>query len=77
SIGYQDKNDVLLAEMGLADFCQHIERLDLGRLQEQTIALIGRRADYERRIREVRSRFMQELGAQEEVLAALVGSPER
>lgn len=77
SIGYQDKNDVLLAEMGLADFCQHIERLDLGRLQEQTIALIGRRADYERRIREVRSGFMQELGAQEEVLAALIGCPER
>ncbi len=29
SIGYAKKNDVLLAEMGLADYCQDIERLDV------------------------------------------------
>lgn len=77
SIGYQDKNDVLLAEMGLADFCQHIERLDLARLKEQTERLIAGRKDYERRILEVRARFMRELSDQEAALAALVGGAGR
>jgi polysaccharide pyruvyl transferase WcaK-like protein len=77
SIGYQDKNDVLQAEMGLADFCQHIERLDLDRLKDQTERLIAGRQDLERRIRDVRARFMQELGEQEGVIAALVGGAAR
>jgi polysaccharide pyruvyl transferase WcaK-like protein len=77
SIGYQDKNDVLLAEMGLAAFCQHIERLDLGRLKEQTARLIAGRQGYENRIREVRARFMRELSDQEAALAVLAGGPVR
>jgi polysaccharide pyruvyl transferase WcaK-like protein len=28
SIGYAQKNDMLLGEMGLSEFCQHIERLN-------------------------------------------------
>jgi polysaccharide pyruvyl transferase WcaK-like protein len=29
SVGYSRKNDLLMADMGLKDFCQHIERLDI------------------------------------------------
>lgn len=35
SIGYAKKNDVLLADMGLGAFCQHVETFDLQRLQMQ------------------------------------------
>jgi polysaccharide pyruvyl transferase WcaK-like protein len=39
SIGYARKNDVLLADMGLGPFCQHVETFDVGRLQAQFTAL--------------------------------------
>src|SRR5262249_39800526 len=39
SIGYADKNDALLADMGLGDFCQHIESLDVDLLIKQFITL--------------------------------------
>lgn len=42
SIGYAAKNDVLMAEMGLADFCQSIGSLDVDRLIEQFTALESR-----------------------------------
>lgn len=42
SIGYAAKNDVLMAEMGLADFCQSIGFLDVDRLIEQFTALESR-----------------------------------
>ena len=35
SLGYAEKNDVLMTEMGVGRFCQHIERLDLDLLIEQ------------------------------------------
>lgn len=35
SIGYSTKNDLLLAEMGLAEYCQEIERLDVAHLKVQ------------------------------------------
>ena len=35
SIGYADKNDVLMADMGLGAYCQRIETLDIGRLIAQ------------------------------------------
>ena len=44
SIGYSEKNDDLLAEMGLADYCQNIERLDVLLLESQTLRLIAERA---------------------------------
>jgi len=43
SIGYAAKNDILMAEMGLADFCQSIRSLDVERLIEQFTALESRR----------------------------------
>jgi len=35
SIGYSSKNDALMADMGMAEFCQSARSLDVGRLIEQ------------------------------------------
>lgn len=43
SIGYAPKNDVLMTEMGLAEFCQSAHSLDIARLTEQFTALERRR----------------------------------
>jgi polysaccharide pyruvyl transferase WcaK-like protein len=76
SIGYAKKNDVLLAEMGLADYCQDIERLDVARLERQTLRLISERPVLEGRIREAGARFQSRLREQEELLASLIaGDP--
>ena len=39
SIGYGEKNAVLMADMGLAKYCQAIDSLDVGRLIEQFMDL--------------------------------------
>jgi polysaccharide pyruvyl transferase WcaK-like protein len=39
SISYEAKNDSLMGEFGLSDYCQPIDRLDLGRLCEQFVQL--------------------------------------
>jgi polysaccharide pyruvyl transferase WcaK-like protein len=43
SIGYSAKNDVLMAEMSLGEFCQEVRTLDVDRLIEQFTALESRR----------------------------------
>jgi polysaccharide pyruvyl transferase WcaK-like protein len=40
SIGYAAKNEVLQAEMGLGNYCQHIEQLDVDLLMEQFSNLV-------------------------------------
>ena len=61
SIGYADKNDVLLAEMGLGEFCQHIEKLDVDLLTEQFQKLAAGRKVYERTMRQTNARFRDTL----------------
>jgi polysaccharide pyruvyl transferase WcaK-like protein len=39
SISYDQKNDSLMAEVGLVEYCQPIEHLDINRLVEQFITL--------------------------------------
>lgn len=68
SIGYANKNSVLLAKMGLADFCQHIEQLDVNILIRQFQKLSDGRKDYERRIRIINSGFLELLQHQDAVL---------
>jgi polysaccharide pyruvyl transferase WcaK-like protein len=53
SIGYAEKDDALLREVGLAEFCQHIERLDLDLLEAQTARLTSGRAAFERKLRDI------------------------
>lgn len=44
SIGYSSKNDALMADMGMAEFCQSARSLDVGRLIEQFNEAEGRSA---------------------------------
>ena len=70
SIGYADKNDVLMAEMGLDGFCQHVERLDLDRLIEQFGQLVADRARYEISIDKAYQACRARLDRQDALLAA-------
>lgn len=78
SIGYAKKNDVLLADMGLGDFCQQIEQLDVDLLIEQFTALASDRKKHEQRIQEVNRAYQKRLAQQDAVLASrlLVGPQE-
>jgi len=72
SVGYAVKNDALLAQMGLADYCQSIERLDVALLETQTTRLIAERSALEARIRRAAARFDGSLREQEDLLACLI-----
>jgi hypothetical protein len=58
--------------VGLSEFCQHVERLDVGLLEAQTARLIAERTAFERTLREAQARFQGRLCEQEERLAALI-----
>lgn len=73
SIGYAPKNDALLAEAGLADYCQHIERLDVGLLKRQTLAMIADHHAVEAGVRRAVAGFESRLREQEAALARLIG----
>lgn len=51
SIGYHVKNDALMADVGLGDYCQDIEGLEVARLIEQFHRLVGQAAGLASRIR--------------------------
>jgi polysaccharide pyruvyl transferase WcaK-like protein len=70
AIGYAEKNDVLMAEMGLDRFCQHIERLDVSLLIEQFTQLVAGRAQYVASIREANAVYQQRLRRQDALLAS-------
>jgi polysaccharide pyruvyl transferase WcaK-like protein len=74
SIGYAKKNDALLAEVGLADYCQHVERLDVELLKTQTMRLISDRLALEGRIAQSNTRFASRLREQEDILVPLIRS---
>lgn len=68
SLGYARKNDVLMTEMGLGQFCQHVEHFDVGLLIEHFEQLMANGASYERRIREKTKIFETQLRQQDEML---------
>jgi polysaccharide pyruvyl transferase WcaK-like protein len=72
SIGYAKKNDALLAEVGLGDYCQHVERLDVELLKTQTMQLISDRLATEGRIAQAVARFESRLREQEDFLLSLI-----
>jgi polysaccharide pyruvyl transferase WcaK-like protein len=72
SVGYAEKNDVLMAEMGLGRFCQHIERLDVDLLIEQFRQLIADRKRYELGIEAANRACRKRLEHQDSILAARV-----
>jgi polysaccharide pyruvyl transferase WcaK-like protein len=77
SIGYAEKNDALLREVGLAEFCQHVEHLDLDLLQAQTARLIADRATFESKLRDALARFQSRLREQEDLIADMICSGSR
>ena len=68
SIGYAKKNDVLMADMGLGDFCQHIERFNVDLLIDQFDRLMANRTIYEQNIRAAVNENTRLLACQEQVL---------
>ena len=52
SIGYSPKHDVLMADMGLAEFCQSVNTLDVGQLIEQFTELERRAPQLQQTMRE-------------------------
>jgi polysaccharide pyruvyl transferase WcaK-like protein len=70
SLSYAKKNDVLLDEMGLGDFCQHIEFLNLDRLKAQFERLIRNRDDYVPGIVRKAAQYREQLAEQEKLLLA-------
>jgi polysaccharide pyruvyl transferase WcaK-like protein len=70
SIGYADKNDALMAEMGMGRFCQHIEHLDLDLLTKQFAQLMADRQRYEQRIQDASRVFQKHLDSQDSILSA-------
>jgi polysaccharide pyruvyl transferase WcaK-like protein len=72
SIGYAEKNDALLTEVGLGHFCQHVEDLDVELLKAQTMQLLAERVAVSRRICGVLERFEGRLREQENILTSLI-----
>jgi polysaccharide pyruvyl transferase WcaK-like protein len=64
SIGYSPKHDALMTDMGLAEFCQQVNSLDVGELTELFTALEHRLAELRRVVAErntVKERLVHEL----------------
>lgn len=70
SIGYAKKNDVLMADMGLGGFCQHVEDFDLETLKGQFDLLVENRETYSRKIRDRVRDYEHQLARQDEHLIA-------
>jgi len=64
SLGYAEKNDVLLAEMGLSKYCQHIERFDLATLISHFCEVRDNLKRFESSIRERRGDYRRRLEQQ-------------
>jgi polysaccharide pyruvyl transferase WcaK-like protein len=72
SIGYAPKFDVLMEEMGLGRFCQHIEQLDVDLLTSQLTDLIGNQTSYQKTLDETNEKYQQRLAQQEDVLLSSI-----
>jgi len=68
SVSYAPKNDVLLTEMGLDGFSQHIEWLDVEVLKSQTSRLLKDRIAFGNKIRMACARYDAALREQEQLL---------
>jgi polysaccharide pyruvyl transferase WcaK-like protein len=68
SIGYAEKNDALMKDVGLGDFCQHLERLDVEHLIKQFRQLQNSRSALEAELRKMNAAYRDRLAHQERVL---------
>jgi polysaccharide pyruvyl transferase WcaK-like protein len=70
SISYAGKNDELLASMGLGEFCQPIELLEVDRLIDQFTRIAADREKYARGVREAVAQCFDRLRQQQSTLCA-------
>lgn len=70
SLGYSGKNDALMADMRMGEYCQHVEAFDLAWLQQRFTALAAERAGHVRFLRQQNEVYQSRLGQQELALAA-------
>jgi polysaccharide pyruvyl transferase WcaK-like protein len=68
SLGYSRKNDVLMAEMGLGDYCQHVEQFSVPTLIEHFDTLVENRDALAQNVRLKVSDYDWRLSRQEEFL---------
>ncbi|PSJ58551.1 hypothetical protein C7I85_19340 [Mesorhizobium soli] len=68
SLGYARKNDVLMAEMGLGDYCQHVEHFSVQTLVEHFNALVENRDTLAQNVRQRVADYDRQLSRQEEFL---------
>ena len=73
SIGYQAKNDALMASMGLGQFCQNIEDLSVDRLINQFLDLIRNGMNFIGYIKSKKHEFREQLDKQYDDLFANTG----
>lgn len=64
SIGFHEKNDALMAALGLGEFCQHLEAIDVERLTTQFEALVAQRLVVADRVRRRAAEYRAQLDEQ-------------
>jgi polysaccharide pyruvyl transferase WcaK-like protein len=75
SLGYSEKNDVLMEEMGLGRYCQHIEHFTPEKLHSHFEEVRERSRELHERIRTQRLRYRALLSEQFEHLRGLLNRP--
>jgi polysaccharide pyruvyl transferase WcaK-like protein len=77
SIGYAAKNDALLAQMGLTEYCQHIENIDVDLLINQFQNLMKNSEIIRQQIQSRRKIFRECLKQQQNRLLQIIRPPEK
>ncbi|MFD1981395.1 polysaccharide pyruvyl transferase family protein [Mesorhizobium newzealandense] len=72
SLSYARKNDVLMEEMGLGEYCQHVERFDVETLVAQFSRLTAARGKHEQGISERLAEFKEQIERQDACLLSSV-----
>jgi polysaccharide pyruvyl transferase WcaK-like protein len=70
SLGYALKNDVLMEEMGLGDFCHHVESFDVDALIRKFSQLLEGRHEHRQHITARTKEYLKRLERQERHLLA-------
>ena len=68
SLGYAKKNDVLMASMGLGEYCDHVERFEVRALIQQFSRLCADRQEFEHMLLHSNNLLRQELERQDRQL---------
>jgi polysaccharide pyruvyl transferase WcaK-like protein len=76
SLGYRKRHEELMRGMGLGEFCQKLEHLDVDRLIDQFTTLTSARASYVGIIAEANGAYQKLLAQQDELLSRTLLQPE-